>query len=167
MTIEEALKTAIEYEIKVRNAYLDNLEAISDPTGRRVFQLLGDEEQGHVDYLESRLAQWQSSGHISLTDLESVVPAKEIIASGVKRLGKHVSKRDFGSERKMLEKALLMEEETSEFYRRMVAEMDEGKDLFKRFLEIEDGHRAIVLAELDYLNQSGMYFDFQEFTMEH
>lgn len=167
MTIEEAIKTAIEYEIKVRDAYLGNLDAIKDPTGRRVFQLLGDEEQGHVDYLEARLAEWQATGRVSAKKLETVVPATAAIKDGVKRLGEHLSTGDFGGERKMLEKALSMEEETSEFYRRMVSEMGEDGELFKRFMEIEEGHVAIVQAELDYINQSGMFFDFQEFTMEY
>jgi rubrerythrin len=67
----------------------------------------------------------------------------------------------------MLEKALAMEEETSAFYRRMVDEMEEGGELFGRFIEIEEGHEAIVQAELDYLNRSGLFFDFQEFTMDY
>ena len=167
MTLEEAIKTAIEYEIKVRDAYLGNLNAIKDPTGRRVFLVLGNEEQGHVDYLEARLAEWKATGQVSAKELDTVVPASEAIAAGMKRLGEHLVKRDSGSEKQMLEKALAMEEETSEFYRRMVAELAEGGELFKRFVEIEEGHVAIVQVELDYLNQSGMFFDFQEFNMEH
>ncbi len=167
MTLEEAIKTAIEYEIKVRDAYLGNLNAIKDPTGRRVFLVLGNEEQGHVDYLEARLAEWKATGQVSAKELETVVPAGDVIEAGVRQLEEHLEKRDSGSEKQMLEKALAMEEETSKFYRRMVAELETGGELFRRFVEIEDGHVAIVQAELDHLNQSGMFFDFQEFTMEH
>ena len=167
MTIEEAIKTAIDYEIKVRDAYLDNLDAIADTTGRRVFEVLGEEEQGHVDYLEAQLAEWKKSGHVSPTKLDTIVPAKEAIESGMKRLDDHLSERDYGTEREMLKKALAMEQETSDFYRRMVSEMKEGQELFQRFLEIEDGHQAIVQAELDYLNRTGTFFDFQEFNLEH
>ena len=66
----------------------------------------------------------------------------------------------------MLAKALKMEQETSDFYRQMVSEMGDEGILFERFLEIEDGHQAIVQAELDYLNKTGTFFDFQEFNME-
>ncbi|NQT92827.1 MAG: hypothetical protein HQ559_08700 [Lentisphaerae bacterium] len=167
MTIEEAIKTAIEYEIKVRDAYLDNLDAIADSAGRRVFQVLGEEEQGHVDYLEARLAEWMKTGRVSPKELDTIVPANAAIEAGMKRLGEHLRKRDFGSELKMLERALAMEEETSAFYRRMVSEMEEGRELFQRFVEIEEGHKTIVEAELDYLNRTGSFFDFQEFNMEH
>ena len=67
----------------------------------------------------------------------------------------------------MLSKALDVEVETSSFYRRLVAELSgEGQKMFARFLEIEDSHIAIVQAQLDYVAQSGYWFDFKEFDME-
>jgi rubrerythrin len=167
MTIEEAIKTAMTYEIKVRDAYLDNLDAIGDATGRRVFEVLGNEEQGHIEYLGARLAEWKESGQISAARLETVVPSKDAIDAGMQKLKDQVSERDYGAERQMLEKALVMEEQTTEFYRRMVGEMGDEGVLFSRFLEIEEGHQAIVQAELDYLNRTGTFFDFQEFNLEH
>ena len=44
---------------------------------------------------------------------------------------------------------------------------EEGKQLFKPFLAIEEGHIAIVQAELDYLSHTGYWFDFQEFDLEY
>ena len=37
---------------------------------------------------------------------------------------------------------------------------------FGRFLEIEQGHQAIVRAEIDALTGMGFWFDFQEFDLE-
>ncbi|MBU8933925.1 MAG: hypothetical protein KOO62_07940 [candidate division Zixibacteria bacterium] len=167
MTLEEAIKTAIEYEIKVRDAYLNSLDSIKDETGRHVFEVLGKEEQGHVDYLECKLDEWQKTGMLSSSDMDTVVPAKAAIEQGVSRLDAHASATDFETEREMLKKALAMEQETSDFYRKIVGELDTGAELFNRFLEIEDGHVAIVQAELDYLNNTGRFFDFEEFNQEH
>ncbi len=167
MTVEEAVKTAIDYEIKVRDAYLGNLDAIKDAVGRKVFEVLGEEEQGHVDYLQARLAEWQATGHVTPTSLSSVVPSKEKIAAGMRMLKDTLQERDYGTEREMLAKALKMEQDTSAFYRQMVSTMDADGALFERFLEIEEGHEAIVQAELDYLNRTGTFFDFQEFNLEH
>jgi len=155
MTLEEAIKTAIEYEIKVRDAYLNSLDSIKDETGRHVFRVLGDEEQGHVDYLECKLEEWQKTGKLSSSDMATVVPAKAAIERGVSKLDAHASATDFETEREMLKKAL------------MVSEVDTGGELFSRFPEIEDGHVAIVQAELDYLNKTGLFFDFEEFNLEH
>jgi hypothetical protein len=38
--------------------------------------------------------------------------------------------------------------------------------LFARFVEIEEGHEAIVQAEIDALTGLGYWFDFQEFRLE-
>ncbi len=167
MTLEEAIKTAIDYETKVRDAYLDNVDKIADKTGQRVFKMLGDEEQGHLDYLNARLAEWQKTGKVEAAELETIVPVREAIEAGVKKLDDHLSEKEYGTEREMLRKALFLEQETSDFYRRMVEEMKADGELFARFLEIEEGHQAIVQAELDYLNRTGSFFDFQEFNQEH
>ncbi len=166
MTLEEAIRTAIEYEIRVRDAYLGSIDNIADETGQHVFRVLGNEEQEHIDYLRSRLEEWKKTGKLSPSKLETVVPARDIIDKGVKKLDNHLSERDYGTEREMLQKALAMEQETLDFYRKMVDELKEEKELFARFLEIEEGHQAIVQAELDYLNRSGTFFDFQEFNLE-
>jgi rubrerythrin len=167
MTLEEAIKTAIDYEIKVRDAYLGSLNNIADSTGRHVFEVLGKEEQGHVDFLNAKLAEWQKTGHIEQTRLDTVVPAKQRIAEGMRKLDHHLNKRDYGTELEMLRKALALEQETSAFYRKMVDAMGNDGEMFARFLEIEEGHQAIVQAELDYLTRSGNFFDFEEFNLEH
>ena len=166
MTLEEAIKMALEYENKVRDAYFEAARLATDALGKRVFQVLGDEEQGHVDYLNSRLEEWQATGQVTVERLETAVPRPNVVESGVARLDRHMQKVDRGSELAMLSKALQLEVETGDFYRRMVEELGEEGKLFARFLEIEDGHRAIVQAEIDYLNQTGFFFDFQEFKIE-
>ena len=71
-----------------------------------------------------------------------------------------------GGEVEMLRRALHMETEAGEFYKRMVKELpEEARPLFARFVEIEDGHTAIVQAELDYASGSGFMFDFRDFEM--
>ncbi len=167
MTLEEAIKMAIDYEIKVRDSYLNSIDDIADETGQRVFKVLGEEEQGHVDYLEDRLKEWQSNGKVSAGKLETVVPPQDVIDKGIQRLDDHLDERDYGTEREMLRKAIALERETSDFYHKMVDELGADGELFSRFLEIEDGHLAIVQAELDYLMRTGNYFDFQEFSMDY
>jgi len=55
MTLEKAIKTALEYENKVCDTYVEFADKVTDPEGKRVFEVLGREEQEHIDYLESRL----------------------------------------------------------------------------------------------------------------
>ena len=165
MEIEKAIKTAIEYEIKVRDSYYNAAKQTKDEKGRKIFQVLGDEEQGHVDYLNSKLAEWQKTGKAIPEKLATLVPSPKAIMEGVQKLDHHLSKPDRGSEKELLSKALQLETETSNFYQKMVEEMGSDGELFARFLEIEKGHQAIVQAELDYHQQTGYLFDFQDFAM--
>ena len=62
MKIEEAIKTAIAYEIKIRDIYEEAAAAVSDEKGRGIFKALGDDEQHHIDYLEHKLTEFQKTG---------------------------------------------------------------------------------------------------------
>ncbi|OGP85611.1 MAG: hypothetical protein A2Y95_06885, partial [Deltaproteobacteria bacterium RBG_13_65_10] len=163
--LDEAIKTAIEFERKVLKVYQDAGKNAVDPVGRSVFSQLATEEAGHVAYLESRLTEWRKDGHIALEELRTIVPDKGRIAEGRKRLAKPMrGKPASATEVEYLKRALVAEKETSAFYRRMVSELaEERRTLFARFLEIEEGHVAIVEAELDAVSGSGFWFGLKEF----
>ena len=57
MEVEKAIKTAIEYENKVKNVYAEAAKSTQNEIARSVFEKLAKEEQGHIDYLESRLIE--------------------------------------------------------------------------------------------------------------
>ncbi len=167
MTIEEAIKTAIEYETRIRDIYREAEAAVDDETGKRIFEALGNDEQHHIDYLQHTLQQSQKSGIIDLGKLESVIPSGERIKQESVKIQSLIAKQFHGIRKQMLSRALQAEIETSDFYRRMVEEMPgEGKALFSRFLEIENNHIKAVQFELDYLSKTGYWFDFKEFDME-
>jgi rubrerythrin len=167
MTLEEALRTALDYEVRIRDMYRESAEALGDRLGRKVFLALADDEQKHVDYLQSRLAIWREKGLLDLAALETVVPPAAVLARAVAQLKQQVPAQTLGDEKRLLSRALAMEVETSDFYRRLTSEMQgEAQQLFARFQEIEDGHIATVQAELDYLSHTGFWFDFQEFDLD-
>ena len=72
-----------------------------------------------------------------------------------------------GEELEMLKRALEVEKETSDFYRKLVDQMEgDAKKLFARFLEVEEGHLNLVQAEIDALQGMGVWFDCREFDLE-
>ncbi len=167
MTLEEAIKTALMYEIKIRDAYVAAVKATQDEAGKKIFQQLADDEQCHVDYLEHKLKQWQETGSITVEKLESSIPAREVIQKEAEKIRSKVTGEFRGLKEQMLSKALQLELETSSFYRKMVDQMSaEGKEMFARFLEIEDNHVEAVQFELDHVGQMGFWFGFEEFDME-
>ena len=167
MTIEEAIKTAIEYEIRIRDVYLEAVVAVDDDAGKRIFETLGKDEQRHIDYLEYKLDQFQKTGAIETERLESAIPDGDSIAKEADKIKTLVAKEFLGIKQQMLSKALKAEIETSEFYQKMVNELPaKARPLFARFLEIENNHVQAVQFELDYMGKTGYWFDFKEFDME-
>ena len=169
MKLEEAIKTAIEFETRVHNVYVEASAKSTDDKAKKVFDVLAMEEQGHLDYLQSRLDEWQKTGSITEVELTTVIPSKEAITEGVAKLeGKiELDRRDFDIELEMLQQALAVEVETCAFYQRMASELsEEGQKLFTRFLVIEDGHQTIVQAALDNVSGLGFWFGTCEFDLE-
>lgn len=167
MTLEEAIKTAIQYETKVRGLYQQAVDKATDDKGRRVFAVLRDEEQGHLDYLAERHTEWKQTGQVTAAKLGTVVPSKKKLADAVNKAKKSVDGPRYTVELDLLRQALAMELETGNFYRKMVAELDaEGQNLFRRFVDIEEGHYAIVQAQIDAINGMGFWFDSMEFNLE-
>ncbi len=167
MTLEEAIKTAIEYEIRIRDIYLEATAAVDDEVGKRIFETLGNDEQHHIDYLQHKLEQFQKTGAIEPEKLSSAVPDQESINREAKKVKSLAAKDFLGIKSQMLSKALKMEIETSDFYQKMVNELPaDARPLFERFLEIENNHIKAVQFELDYFGKTGYWFDFKEFDME-
>ncbi len=168
MNVEEAIVTALQHETKVRDHYLWAAAEAGDPKGKSFFEILAREEQGHMDYLESRLAQWKAEARVTAEPLKTVIPSADFLAQGAKMLQESKQGRDYSDDYKRLFTALKLEEEVSVFYKGLVETLTDpvAKTMFQRFLEIEDGHTAIVQAEVDVLTRTGYFYDFQEFNLE-
>jgi rubrerythrin len=167
MDLGEAIKTAIALEDKIVDVYGKYADKFSSPVGNKIFKLLGEEEEGHVAYLKSKLVEWEKSGKVTVDDLKTIVPDKEAIKANVKKHKAAAKQADINDEIEVFKKALDMEMEASAFYRDLVGKLaPEDQKLFQRFLEIEEGHEAIVKAEIDNARGLGFWFDFQEFDLE-
>jgi rubrerythrin len=167
VTIEQAIKTAIAFELEVRHVYADAAKKFKDPVARKFFGVLADEEDRHVQYLECRLAEWQATGAVTAAALGTAIPAQAAIAAALGKLSKRMSEQDFGVELEMLKKALALEIQATTFFNQVVAELSgEEQALFARFVEIEIGHEAIVQAEIDSITGLGFWFDYTEYRFD-
>ena len=167
MNLATALTSALEFENRIRDLYLEAVSRTDDPAGKKIFQTLADDEQRHVDYLESRLGEWQRQGEITAATLESVVPDRALIRKEAAALQSKIGQDTRGLKQQMLAQALEMEIETSRFYRELIDQVPaRHRAMFARFLEIEENHIETVQFELDHLSQTGFWFGFEEFDME-
>lgn len=167
MTIEEAIKTAIQYEKKVVQVYEEATRSSEDDIGRKIFAAFVKEEEQHVTYLVNRLNEWKATGQVTTASLGTVVPSRERIENGIRTLQSRVTRKAPEAEMRLLKRALDVEVETSAFYGRVVKELPpQGRALFERFVEIEHGHQAIVQAEMNAVAGNGYWFDIPEISME-
>jgi rubrerythrin len=169
VNLQEAIAVALEFEKKVRDHYLRGAREIADAKGRRVFAALGKEEQAHVDYLERCLAQWKKTGKVPNVPLGSVLPrGVKWIEEEKERLSARKDKRvATKTELDALKVALQYEKEGDAFYRKLVSELPKrDQPLFDKFLRIEDGHLALVQAQLDAVQGRGFWFDIAEFIQD-
>ncbi len=168
MRLDEAILTAIEYETRVRDHYLMSAERIRNKAGRRIFELLANEEQGHIDYLLACLGTWRRDGSVGTFSLFPTAPSAAELRKALVPVAGRQPSEVLDDERQVLDVALNLERETSEYYRRLVGRLQgPAQQMFARFLEIEEGHVAIVQAEIDYLSDNGFWFDFSEFNREY
>ena len=167
MDIEVAITTALQFENRVVKVYEDAARNTRDPAGKRMFETLVREEQGHVKYLEHKLEEWKKTGRVTPEKLATLVQPKARIEEGVKNLQKQVATAAPEKELALLRRALEVEVAAGDFYRGVVRELPaEAQPLFQRFVEIEQGHLAIVQAEIDSVSGLGFWFDMREFDLE-
>jgi rubrerythrin len=174
MNIEEAIASALEFERRVHKTYVEAVTRAKDQTARRVFEVLAAEELGHVHFLQQRLSEWQRDGRVGIGVLHTVLPSHARIEAGVRKMRARIARAETRAsepgdspELEMLKKALDVEGQTLGFYRRMVSELPEaGRELFGPFVAIEEGHSAIVQAEIDSVKGLGFWFDVMEFQLE-
>ena len=167
MQIEAAITSALAFERRIRDLYVEAVDRTDDAAGKKIFQALGDDEQRHVDYLKSRLDEWRRQGKLNEEVLASAVPDRDAIRRTAAGLQSKLDEDSRGLKQEMLSKALALEIETSQFYRQLVETVASAyRPMFARFLEIEDNHVEMVQFELDHLTRTGFWFGFEEFDME-
>jgi rubrerythrin len=167
LKLEEAIQTALAYENRIRDIYLECAAETEDPNGKKIFQQLADDEQRHVAYLENKLQQWRRTGRITVENLESTVPSADLLRREAAKVKARAEGDHRGLKQQMLSRALQAEIETSEYYRQLVGQLeDDGRRMFARFLEIENNHVEAVQFELDHVGRTGYWFGFEEFDVE-
>lgn len=167
MSSEQIFIDALEYENRIRDMYFAAMDKVDDQRGKDLFKALGEDEQSHVDFLEYSLETLKSGGTIDISRLHTAIPAKDRIAAHVSRMTDRIPEQMLGNIKRLLNSALSIEVETSDFYRQAVTQTSgDIQAIFKKFLEIEERHVEAVQVELDHASKSGFWFNFMEVDLE-
>jgi len=120
----------------------------------------------HRQLLEKMGAEFKATGscpprEIPLTMIERLVPRiseKNLLIKG----------RQGQSEMDALLTALNLEINARDFYQQqaVTAKPESTRKIFLRLAEMEQAHAELIQAEIDYIQETGFWFGFQEFTLE-
>lgn len=164
----EALQRAISTEAAGYEFYRNAANAVKDAKGKAVLMQLAKEENQHMVVLSAlfdsatKLGKWLTyeeacqMGEASLKEIP-------VFSKKVKNKLEH-----YGSERKILETAMMVEEEAEKFYNKLAAktENNAGRSTLKRLAEMEKLHFNILKWEHDSITASGFWCDIIEYSVE-
>ncbi len=160
-----ALEHAIEIEKEGMRAYMGFALRTSSADGKDMFIWLAREEFSHMRLFESMLAMAPKAGsgtfEIPTSEVQRFMPQ-------VKKVEKAKGGKAEAHDADALRAALKMEIETRDFYREQSEKADDPrvKEVFGQLAEVEEGHRELIQAQLDFVGQTGFWFGMMEFDVE-
>lgn len=164
--LAKILKTAIEVEINGMNAFEKFAAETQNASGKRMFLQLAEDEKEHRELLEHQLKHLSEGGswnsiQIPKSSVEKMIPA-------IRDKDKRTKGESGLAELEALKTALDLERKTAQFFRDKAAEVSnkEAEDMFIRLAEWEDAHFELIQAELDNINNTGLWFGLPEFRMD-
>ena len=162
----EALKTAIAMEKESLIKYLEFARTTRDISGKNMFIRLATDEFSHMELLEEqseRITQkngW-SDAKIDRSEVEKVIPR-------IRERDKLIKSTEGLDEVAALESALELEERGYKYYneRGEEAENENARKMYRRLAEMERSHYDFIMAEMDYIKNTGFWFGVREFSLE-
>jgi rubrerythrin len=165
----QAIETAIQIEKDGLAFYAEAARQTEDPNGKRMFQSLAKDEAAHQKLFETvRESLLQEGNWLSPEEVAALSPKSfdlpPIFPAGDEIKSTQIPERELAA----LQRGIEAEEAAIAFYsgQREKTDDPDGKAMYAYLIDQEEGHRTILQGEYDYLNRTGFWFDFQEFSLE-
>lgn len=161
----DAIKMAVELESKGRKFYMEAAAKTLNETGKRIFNMLADEEQLHLATFKRMLDRSQS--YSGWRELVKDYPEKsEIPVFGDK--ARQSLRKAQTDELQALRLAMKQEKDAISFFGDivMMATDEDTKNIFEFIKEQEIYHYDLLQAEYDNITKTGFWFDSAEFRMD-
>ena len=155
------LDDAISLEERARAYYEEAQHRVTDPSAKKILDLLAEEEKGHA----TALAEMKSGGHGALE--ESLLPKQVLgLVEGAVKKGQNAISTD-ASMKEILQKAMEIEQATQRFYEESAASADDDrvKELFTTLAMQELGHYLIVSSLSEFFDRPAEWVESAEFGL--
>jgi rubrerythrin len=168
MNIEllQALKTAHDAEVEGMRAYLNFAKQTGVASGKNMLIQLAMDEIDHMELINKFLEKMLKGEVFQTVN----VPKARLDKFMPKIADASLQKTDKASvtDLEALKISLAHEEKARLFYVEQAekAENLQAKKLFTDLAAVEQKHYDILLAEIEFINQDGFWFDTMEFSLE-
>jgi rubrerythrin len=155
------IEDAIEMENRAKNFYQESALRITDPSSKKILQLLADEEARHAKALSEMKA-----GQFNVVGKSSLLSEVKGLVEGAVEQGKDVISDD-SSLRDILKKAMEIEQATKQFYERKAdsASDSKQKELFQELSMQELSHYLLVSSLSEYFDRPAEWVESAEFGL--
>ncbi len=145
-SVTDILKQAIIMEHRGKALYQQVASQTTNEDVKKIFDVMAEEEQTHIDFLQKQLAHYSKQGNFDKNDLESA-PGHDAIANTI--LSDDMVKDISGSgfEAAAISAAIDMESKSVEVYANRAAESTDPneKELFNWLANWEKGHHKLLI----------------------
>ena len=159
------LREGIALERRGLREYLKFARRTKSETGKNMFITLASDEVDHAQILEDQLVHYQENKtwhtvHIETSQFQKIVG--RIAELSQKKEAEGVE------EKEALRLAMDLELRAVEYYKRGLEKASDNslREMFQKFVTMEEAHYAILNAELDSIEKNSFWFDIPEFRLE-
>ena len=162
----DALRTALKAEQEGVRTYLEYADKTGDPTGKKMFLILAEDEKDHAEILERQISRlergqvwcdYEEHESLLLKLLPNLAPVEARKRS-----------TDGANELDALRVALAQEQAAIELYRREAESLGDEKAqvMYRKLVAMEEAHYDIIQAQIDHVEGTGFWFGIPEFSLE-
>ena len=144
--VTDILKQAIIMEHRGKSLYEQVASQTSNEDVKKIFSVMAEEEQTHIDFLQKQLAHYGKEKSFDKNDLESA-PGRDAIANIILTEDMVSEISGSGFEAAAISAAIDMENKSVEVYSRQAeqAEDPNEKELFQWLANWEKGHHKLLI----------------------
>jgi rubrerythrin len=156
------LDDALVLEERAKKYYTDMGKQVTDPSAKKILELLANEEKKHIEALNQI-----KTGSFSQLTAPSLLNQVQGMVEGAVTSGQSTISTD-ASMRDVLQQAMEIEQSTERFYKEQAASLEESstlRDLFESLAESEMEHYLLVSSLAEYFNRPKEWVEAAEFGL--
>lgn len=164
--MKKVIQTAIDLEKEGFQFYKRAEENTNDPMGKKMFDFLAREEVNHIKVFSEIFDE--ITGSTEWRGLYNESKRKVIESPLIKKLEENYNNNREKGETEAIRIAMDLERQAIDFFTdaQKNAQDTNAKEAFRKIVDEEEGHFDLLQAQLDSLNNTGMWFDVAEFQMD-